>query len=121
VSTFQTLNRLRPHLIREGITARAVNGERMTMAVIDLEPNVALPEHHHENEQLGFVIAGIITMRIGSEKRELKAGDTYSIPSHVPHDALAGPEGCTVADVFAPIRADWNDLKRGDPSTAHWP
>ena len=121
MSTFQTLNRLRPHLIRDGITARAVNGERMTMAVIDLEPNVALPEHHHENEQLGFVIAGIITMRIGSEKQELRVGDTYSIPSHVPHDALAGPEGCTVADVFAPIRADWDDLKRADPSTGRWP
>jgi quercetin dioxygenase-like cupin family protein len=91
------------------------------MAVVDLEPNVALPEHHHENEQLGFVIAGIITMRIGSEKRELKAGDTYSIPSHVPHDAVAGAEGCTVADVFAPIRADWNDLKRGEPSAGRWP
>jgi quercetin dioxygenase-like cupin family protein len=121
VSTFQTLDRLRPHLIRQGITARAVNGERMTMAVIDLEPNVALPQHQHENEQLGFVIAGVITMRIGSEERELKAGNTYSIPSNVPHDAVAGPEGCTVADVFAPIRADWADLKRGEPSTPNWP
>jgi quercetin dioxygenase-like cupin family protein len=121
VSTFQTLSRLRPHLIRKGITARAVNGDRITMAVIDLDPNVALPEHHHENEQLGFVIVGIITMRIGSEKQELQAGDTYSIPSNVPHDALAGPDGCTVADVFAPIRADWADLDRGEPSVPSWP
>lgn len=121
MSTFQRLDRLRPHLLSEGIKARAVNGERMTMAVIDLEPNVALRQHHHENEQLGFVIAGVITMRIGSERQELTAGDTYSIPSGVPHDAVAGPQGCTVADVFAPIRADWADLKRGDPSTGRWP
>ena len=26
------------------------------MAVIDLEPNAVSPEHHHDNEQLGFVI-----------------------------------------------------------------
>jgi quercetin dioxygenase-like cupin family protein len=121
MSTFQTLSHLRPHVIRDGITARAINGERMTIAVVDLEPDVALPQHHHENEQLGFVIAGIITMRIGSEKRELKAGDTYSIPSNVPHDAVAGPQGCTVADVFAPIRADWADLKRAEPSAGRWP
>jgi quercetin dioxygenase-like cupin family protein len=121
MSTFQRLSSLRRHMIGKGIIARAVNGERMTMAVVDLEPNVALPEHHHENEQLGFVISGVITMRIGSEKQELRAGDTYSIPSNVPHDALAGPEGCTVADVFAPIRADWAGLKFDEPAAGRWP
>ena len=49
------------------------------------------------------------------------SGDVYTIPSHVPHDAVAGPEGCTVTDVFAPVRADWTDLKRGEPSTPRWP
>ena len=121
MSTFDALSRLSPYLIRDGITARAINGERMTIAVVDLDPNAALSEHHHENEQLGFVIAGSITMRIGSEKRALKAGDTYLIPSHVPHDALAGPEGCTVTDVFAPVRADWADLKRGPAQAGRWP
>ena len=121
MSTFETLRDIAPLAIRDGITARAINGDRMTVAVVDLEPGAVLTEHHHENEQLGFVIAGIITMRIGSEKKELHAGDTYSIPSHVPHDALAGPEGCTVADVFAPIRADWADLKRLSPSPGRWP
>ncbi len=121
MSTFQALSGLRPHLIREGITARAVEGERMTMAVVDLDSGAVLTEHRHENEQLGFVISGVITMRIGGEKRELRAGDTYTIPSNIPHDAVAGPEGCTVADVFAPVRADWAGLKRGDPSTGRWP
>jgi quercetin dioxygenase-like cupin family protein len=121
VKTFESLKEIAPLAIRDGITARAVNGARLTVAVVDLEPGVVLTEHHHENEQLGFVIAGAITMRIGSEKRELHPGDTYVIPSHVPHDALAGPEGCTVADVFAPIRADWNDLKRLSPSAGRWP
>jgi hypothetical protein len=70
---------------------------------------------------MGFVIRGTLDFRIGSEKRVLKAGDTYVIPSHVPHEAVAGPEGATVADVFAPIRADWADLKRAEPSPGHWP
>jgi quercetin dioxygenase-like cupin family protein len=121
VKTFESLRNIRPHALREGITARAVEGERMTMAVVDLAPDAVLPEHHHENEQLGFVIAGTLTMRIGTEKRELHAGDTYAIPSHVPHDAVAGPEGATVADVFAPVRADWTDLKRTEPSAGKWP
>jgi hypothetical protein len=73
--------------------------------------DLALPEHHHENEQLGFVIAGMVTMVIGGEKRELHTGDTYAIPSHVPHSAVAGPDGATVTDVFAPVRADWAKIE----------
>lgn len=121
MSTFGALHKVRPHVIREGIIARAVDGERITMAVVDLAPDVALPEHHHENEQLGFVIKGTLEFRIGTDKRVLHAGDTYVIPSHVPHEAHAGPEGATVADVFAPVRADWADLKRADPSPGQWP
>ena len=107
MSTFKQLSELRPYRLGEGIKSRAVNGERMTLAVVDLEPNAVLPEHKHENEQLGFVIRGSMTMRIGTEMQELHAGDTYLIPSHTPHNAAAGPEGATVTDVFAPIRADW--------------
>lgn len=93
----------------------------MTLAVVDLRPNVVLPEHHHENEQLGFILRGSLTFTIGGEKRELAAGDTYEIPSHTPHDAVAGPEGCTAVDVFAPVRADWEQLERPDPFPPDWP
>lgn len=121
VKTFESIGDLRPYAVFKGITARAVRGDRLTFAVVDLEPGAALPEHHHENEQIGLVISGTITMRIGSDKRELHAGDTYVIPSHVPHDALTGPEGATVVDVFAPIRADWEQLPRLDPTPGLWP
>jgi quercetin dioxygenase-like cupin family protein len=121
MSTFLELHRIRPHLLREGVQARAVTGERMTLAVVDLEPDSNVPEHKHDNEQLGFVISGTLTMRIGSEKRELHAGDTYSIPSNVPHEATAGKDGATVADAFAPLRADWAKLERIDPFAGRWP
>ena len=121
MKTFDVVAHLRPYELAEGIKARAVNGERMTMAVVDLEPDAVLREHKHENEQLGFVIRGIITMRIGGDKKELHAGDIYMIPSNVPHDAQAGPDGCTVTDVFAPVRADWEKAARSEPSKGRWP
>lgn len=93
----------------------------MTLAIVDLEPGVALPEHHHENEQLGFILRGSMTFTIGGEKRQVGEGDTYVIPSHVPHDAVAGPEGCTAVDAFAPIRSDWEKLERPDPFPPEWP
>ena len=121
MTTFNRLRDIRPHALGKGLAARAVEGDRITLAVVDLEPGAVLPEHRHENEQLGFVITGLITMRIGDERRDLHAGETYAIPSNVPHDAKAGPEGCTVADVFAPVRADWAKLERTDPSQPSWP
>ncbi|HKW69573.1 MAG TPA: cupin domain-containing protein [Candidatus Dormibacteraeota bacterium] len=107
--------------MRPGVFARVVNGERMTLAVVDLEPNSTVPEHRHENEQLGFILQGSMVFTIGGEKRELHAGDTYEIPSNTPHDAVAGPSGCTAVDVFAPVRADWEKLERPDPFAPEWP
>ncbi len=120
--TFRPLAEVHPTWLAEGIVARSVNGERMTLAVVDLEPGVKLPEHRHENEQLGFVLTGSMTMRIGEEERELHAGDTYAIPSDALHTAVAGAEGCTAVDVFAPTRADWERLDRLHPSpSTRWP
>ena len=119
--TFASIEELRPYLIRAGMKARLVNGERATLAVIDIEPNGVAEEHHHENEQLGLLITGVLTLRIAGEARELRPGDTYAIPSDAPHDAKAGPEGATVVDVFIPVRADWDKLPREEPSSPDWP
>jgi len=119
--TFESLRSISPHRLTDGIMARAVEGERVTMAVVQLDPNAVSPAHHHENEQLGFVIAGSIVMRVGTEERALNAGDTYNIPSDVSHDAVAGPDGATVVDVFVPVREDWKKLDRLDAVKPRWP
>lgn len=121
MSTFTSFAAERPYQIWGGAVARAVHGERLTMAVIDLDPNLQIPEHHHENEQLGFVIQGKVTMVVAGDELELSAGETYSIRSNVPHSARTGPEGATVVDVFAPIRADWEKAERLNPSPGRWP
>jgi quercetin dioxygenase-like cupin family protein len=121
MSAFRPVRDISPQKLAPGLAARAVVGDRMTMAMVDLEPNAVAAQHHHENEQLGFVIAGTMWLKVGDEERELRAGDTYAIPSHIPHGGTAGPEGCTVCDVFAPVRADWQDLPREEPSRPRWP
>ena len=119
--TFRPLAELRPYKIWNEVHARVVNGERMTLAVVDLPPNSAVPEHHHENEQLGFILQGSLVFTIGGEERALKAGDTYAIPSHIPHKVVVGADGCTVVDAFAPLRADWEKLEKVDPFPPQWP
>src|SRR5207245_6863230 len=97
------------------VLAGVVNGERLTVGFVDLDPNVQVPEHRHENEQVGFVLRGSITMVIAGELRELGVGSTYTITSQVPHSAKAGAGGASVVDVFAPIRADWGGAPRVKP------
>ena len=121
MSTFTSFSTVRPYKIWAGAVARAVHGERVTMALIDLDPNLDIPEHHHVNEQLGFVVLGKVTMVIGGEEKELAAGEAYSIKSNVPHSARTGGEGATVVDVFGPVRSDWDKAERLEPSRGHWP
>ena len=119
--TYAAIGGLRPYAVWNGVTARVVNGQRLTLAAVDLEPNAVVAEHHHPNEQVGLVLRGSLTFTVGGERRALRAGDTYNIPSDVPHDAVAGPEGCSVVDVFAPVRADWERLERPEPFPPDWP
>jgi quercetin dioxygenase-like cupin family protein len=121
VSAFEELGELRPLPVWEGILARAVVGQEMTMAIMELSPNAVAAEHRHPNEQLGIVLQGTLTMRIADETREIGPGMTYRILADVPHMATAGPDGCVVMDIFAPPRADWGALEPQEPSPPIWP
>jgi quercetin dioxygenase-like cupin family protein len=111
VSAFDDLCELPLRQIWDGINARIVNGERLLLGVVELDPGAVAKEHQHEHEQLGMVIRGTITFRIGDETKELGPGETWTIPSNVPHEATAGPEGTVLIDVFAPVREDWVALE----------
>ena len=121
MSAFDDLSQLGPLPIWEGIVARAIGGEQLTLAVVELDPGAVAREHNHANEQLGIVLSGAMTFRVGDETRELGPGETWTIPSNVPHEATAGPDGAVVIDVFAPPRADWEALEPGEPRAPGWP
>ena len=103
---------LEPFRVWDGVVARSVDGERVGFAVVELEPSTVVPEHSHENEQLGIVLRGSVSFRVGEEVRDLEAGGTWRIPPNVPHEVRTGPDGAVVIDVFAPVRADWRELER---------
>ena len=94
----------------ETVRARRVQGERITLAVVELAPNAVVPEHRHPAEQLGIVIKGRIRFTVDGETRDLGPGGTWRILGDRPHDVVAGPDGAVVIDVFTPIRDDWDDL-----------
>ena len=118
---FADLAEIAPHRIWEGVAGRVVSGERVTFAVIELDPGTIVPEHVHENEQIGVLVAGSLRFRVGEEERELQAGATWCIPPNVPHHVVAGAEGAVAVEVFAPGRTDWDALERSEPSCPAWP
>lgn len=107
--------------IWDGVTGRVVQGERGTLVVVELEPGSVVPEHSHDNEQLGVCAAGSLTFRIGEESRELGPGDTWLIQSNAPHEVHVGPEGAVLIETFVPARADWAELESLEPASPRWP
>jgi quercetin dioxygenase-like cupin family protein len=105
----------------ETVRARRIEGERITFALVELAANAEVPEHRHDNEQLGMVVAGRVTFTIGDETRELGPGGSWRIPSGSVHHVDVGPEGAVVIDVFSPTRSDWDALPHGPARPAAWP
>jgi quercetin dioxygenase-like cupin family protein len=97
----------------DAVRARKVEGEQLTLAIVELAPGALVPEHRHHQEQIGLCITGSITFTIDGESRTLGPGGTWRILGDRPHEAVAGPEGAVVIDAFAPIRDDWTFPPRG--------
>jgi hypothetical protein len=77
-----------------------------------LAANSSLPTHEHESEQVTIVQSGSVTLIFpGGEERTLNAGDMLVIPGFKPHGVKVGPEGCSVMDLFSPIRKDFIEGK----------
>src|SRR5919112_77443 len=109
MSNLADVSELAPIQVWDGVVARRVQGERLTVAVVELAPNAIVPEHRHANEQCGLVIEGEVTFRVG---------DT-------PHAVVTGPAGAVVIDVFSPARDDWDDRPTvgapDEPAGLVWP
>jgi quercetin dioxygenase-like cupin family protein len=119
---FATVSEIEPVALMEGLRVRPVSGERITLAVFELDPGTPMPQHRHPNEQVGLVIRGEFTFTVGGETRLRKAGDMWVIPPGVPHAVeLTGTAGCTIVETFSPPRDDWADKPRNQPSADRWP
>jgi quercetin dioxygenase-like cupin family protein len=125
MSNLRELAEITPIQVWESVVARRVQGEQLTLAIVELAPDSIVPEHRHPNEQCGLVIKGEVTFRIGDETRRFGPGGTWRILGDVPHEVHTGPDGAVVVDVFAPARADWDDRPTvgtaDEPAIPVWP
>lgn len=115
------LKDIAPLPIWDDIVARTVSGDHIDLAIVELAPGSIVPEHRHDNEQLGLLIEGSATFRIGGETRELGPGAIWRITGGTPHEVRAGDRGAVVVDVFTPRRGDWAELEPGRLEAPRWP
>ena len=108
MSAFDDLSAIGPQQLFAGYLARAVHGDGLTFAVVEIE-------------QLGMVLRGSMTLRVGGEVRELGPGGVWRIPPNVPHSASGGPDGAVALDVFTPPREDWKALDADEPQPPLFP
>ncbi len=93
------------------IDRRLITGDRMMLAQIFLKKGSVVPKHHHENEQLTYVVDGELKFFIGEDQSEIvtvRSGEVLHLPSNVPHEAHAIRDTFDV-DIFSPPRQDWLD------------
>jgi quercetin dioxygenase-like cupin family protein len=121
VSVFADLADVEALRIWDGVAARVVGGDRVTVAVVELDPGSVVPEHSHQHEQIGVCVTGSLEFRVGEEEREVGPGGSWRIPGGTPHEVRTGPEGAVVVETWSPKREDWAELERLEGVRPPWP
>jgi quercetin dioxygenase-like cupin family protein len=93
------------------IGRRLITGNSLMIAHVYLKQGAIVPKHSHANEQLTYILEGVLRFRLGEDEEhvvDVRAGEVLTIPPHLPHLAEALEDTLDV-DVFTPPREDWLD------------
>jgi len=91
-----------PGVVRRTLT----EGERMMLIEVTLEQGTVVSLHTHPHEQIGYLASGRLLWELGDERAELAAGDSWLVPSNVPHQVTA-LEPSVAIDIFSPPREEY--------------
>lgn len=62
--------------------------------------------HQHIHSQVAYIASGIFEVQIKEEKKILKIGDSFFIPSNLIHGVVCLEEGVLI-ESFSPMRKDF--------------
>jgi len=94
--------------IRPGVEQKAFSGSAATVALHRLMPGHEPRPHHHEHEQIAYIVSGRMRFHIGDEIHDLGPGGLVVIPANVMHwGEVIGDEPVINLDVFTPKRPEY--------------
>jgi mannose-6-phosphate isomerase-like protein (cupin superfamily) len=108
--------RLQPRVLRDAWATETVylapgsGATAVSVRVYRLRPDGGPgPYHLHTgSESVYYVLAGEMAVRLGNEEHTLGPGDMAFMAPGTPHSvANAGPEECTMLELYAPGDADF--------------
>ena len=111
VATLYRWDDLPRETLNSHIDRRLITGTNMMIAHVYLKKGGVVPVHSHHNEQLSYVLEGVLKFLLGERQDEeviVRAGEVLTIPPHLPHSAEALEDTLDV-DIFNPPRQDWLD------------
>lgn len=54
--------------VNDKLSRKLITGERMMLAHVYLTKGCVVPRHHHENEQLTYILEGALRFRLGEDR-----------------------------------------------------
>jgi len=99
-------NQVEREKLNDTIDRQMVVGDQLMLARVFLRKGAHVPEHHHHNEQLTYILEGALKFAIDGKEIVVRSGEVLCIPSNMPHEAWA-LEDTLDLDVFTPPREDW--------------
>ena len=101
-----TWDEMEKEVLSATIARKIITGEKAMVAQVFLAKGAVVPEHHHESEQITYILEGALEFHLEGKTVVVSAGQVLRIPSQVPHRAVA-LEDTLDLDIFSPIRTDW--------------
>jgi quercetin dioxygenase-like cupin family protein len=94
-------------VVGEGVQRQIVGYDnRIMMVNVKFEKGAIGSLHNHHHTQVTHIAEGAFEVIIEEEKRILKKGDSFYIPSNKIHGVICLEEGMLI-DIFSPIREDF--------------
>jgi unsaturated pyranuronate lyase len=109
-------NQVEHEKLNDMIDREMIVGDKVMLARVFLKKGAHVPEHHHHNEQVTYILGGALKFAIDGKEIVVHAGEVLCIPSNMPHEAWA-VEDTLDLDVFTPPREDW--LNKSDNYLRH--
>ena len=90
-----------------GASVHFITGEKLSVIFSTIEPNVKIPVHQHEAEQIMIVIDGAGDQISDGKLYHLEKGDVFIAASNEPHGTYVSDKGLKLIEVFCPPRYDY--------------
>ena len=76
---FRTWNGVEAWQFVDGVRLHAIGGEQILLCRVTYEPGKQVPDHdHRQTEQVMAIVEGEVTVTVGGETRDVKAGDVIT-------------------------------------------